>query len=234
MKRILSLILMLFWLAMAIPAAADVVVGLPADSSNGNMYPFGTAYVGEYQQVYNSSEFGGTITITDLEFFNTSFNSAATSTPTGTWTISLSTTSADWNTLSNTYSNNLGTNNTEVFSGSINQSWTFGDTLTIDLTTPFTYDPTQGNLLMDVFVSDASATTGNLIYFDTNGNYSPDSIMGRVYNPGVDVHSTGNVDSGYGLVTGFSTSPVPEPSTMLLLGFGLIGLAGIARKKMKA
>ncbi|MFH0730542.1 MAG: PEP-CTERM sorting domain-containing protein [Pseudomonadota bacterium] len=29
-------------------------------------------------------------------------------------------------------------------------------------------------------------------------------------------------------------SPVPEPTTILLLGFGLVGLAGVARKKMRS
>ena len=212
-------------------AAADVIVGLPADTGTGNCFPFGCAYNEEYQQVYSHTQFGGPITVTNLEFYNTQFNSGATAMNSGLWTISLSTSSADWNTLSSNFASNLGPDNTIVFSGNLSQPWAFGDTLHITLSTPFTYDPSKGNLLMDVVASGTTNPGGN-IFFDTNGynagGRNGNTFLGRVY------HNSGNIDSGYGLVTGFSTgsTTIPEPGSFAMLGLGLAGLAaGIRRRR---
>lgn len=221
----------MLFLATATPAVAAYIVGLPADSGTGNCYPFGCDYNSqggtEYQQVYTSSLFTGPLTITGLEFYNTQFNSSATAMNTGTFTISLSTTSADWNTLSGIFANNIGGDNTQVFSGSLAQAWAFGDTLTILFSTPFTYTPGPGaNLLLDVLAT-GTGDAGGAIFFDTNGFLTPNTFFGRVYLDGL-------VDSGYGLVTGFETSATPEPSTFAILGAGLTALAAVRLRKRKA
>jgi hypothetical protein len=111
MKKILAAAVVCLAL-FAVPAFAGlVVVGSPADVGTGNCFPYGCAYSGEYQQVYNSGQFSGPITITDLEFYNTQVNFGATGTNTGNFAISLSTTSADWNTPSSHYAKNIGGDN---------------------------------------------------------------------------------------------------------------------------
>jgi hypothetical protein len=196
-------------LAIGVIAPAHaLVIGGPGDPGNGNCFPFGCSdWAPDYQQVYNSSDFPGTISISEVSFYNNNLPGGALNG--GTYSISLSTTSKAVNGLDlTTLSNNLGPDNTLVFSGSLPSI--VGGELDIFLSTTFNYNPGLGNLLLSV---NSPAPSGGSIFLDERGG-TAGGLFSRAMTPGC----CGGFDD-FGLVTGFNAA-VPGP----IVGAGLPGL----------
>ncbi len=205
-------------------ASADTTVGA---TTGGNCFPFlcndsgvSTGQTIDYQQVYSSSAFGATQSINTLSFyFNPNFGGTS-NVLSGTYDIYLSTTAATVNGLSSDPTANRGGDYTlvDVFTGSVDSNPSFA----IALTSPFSYDPTSGNLLLEVIASDQP----NVLNGSGNGYLEADSTgatTSRAWGYGSSISL--NTDSN-GLVTTFSTSPIAtaEPGSITLLGIGLIAL----------
>jgi hypothetical protein len=201
----------------SLASAATITIGT---NTAGNAFPFDfPAYSGEYQQVYTAASFLGPMQIRQITFFPFSVLTSIT----GTYAISLSTTSVGVSSLT-TYANNIGPDNALFFSGSVSGVLSFSGV-------PFLYDPSHGNLLMDVHVIIPNNTAGSLAAgcstatnreFNIGGNGSP--VTGLSTCPG----------GSNGLQTQFSTvsSTIPEPGTFMLLSIGLLGLGSTIRRKL--
>jgi len=229
-------------------ARADLVVvpnvNATVEGDSNNAFPFNISSM-RYQQVYSSSQFssfGGPEMITQIIFRPDATTGNAFSSTLPQIQIDLSTTSATPATLNTTFSNNVGTDDTVVFGpGPLSLSSSFTGPaagpknfdITINLTTPFLYDPSKGNLLMDVRNFLGGATT----QFDA---VSPTSAGGlvteRVWSINV-TSSTGTYDAtSAGLVTEFAFSrvtAVPEPSTLVPAVWGVLLCLGYAWRRRR-
>jgi hypothetical protein len=192
--------------SIASTPAKALIIGGPGDPGTGNCIPFGCTFGGpEYQQVYNSNNFGGPILITEITFYNNNFFPGTLNG--GTYNLSLSTTAAAVNALSTNLASNIGPDSTLVFSGQLPSI--IGGEVDFFLSTPFLYDPALGNLLLDVLGS--NITAGGVGLDARNGTAG--TIFSRAYE-------TQQTEFSVGLVTGINTVAVPGP----IAGAGLPGL----------
>jgi hypothetical protein len=198
-------ILLAVWLAACVSAHADIVIGQTSGRS-GNEIPFtddpGNAFPLEYQQIYSHQDFPGITTISsvgfaaDLDFSPFAYD----------MTVGLGTAATLVNAPSIHFADNAGPDFTVVESGIVRNS--DGVFNLVIQTTPFTYDPSKGDLLLDIMI-DANPTGG--IFSAYNDNYMPD--MSRIFT----YYGTNSVDIGYGLTTRFGVAAVPEPGLCILL-----------------
>jgi hypothetical protein len=221
--RIVLLLVLLFSVVpLRLAEASPIVIG---SGSSLNGFPFGGvpgpgAYSGEYQQIYLSTAFSGLESIDQV-----AFESAALGTLSDTFTLGLGTTSASPSDPGTSYAANKRPDFTQVFSGTVVTTLMGGTAfdLIINLNTPFLYDPSQGNLLLDVFLIAAS---GNGPPF--KAGVSTD--VGRLFNLGGSGNPIATPD--FGLLTQFDVQPIPEPLTLTLVGIGLTASV-VARKRKR-
>ncbi|MBA3961301.1 MAG: hypothetical protein H0X40_05290 [Chthoniobacterales bacterium] len=160
-----------------------------------------------FQQIVGSSQFGSSpIMITQIAFRPDSTQAAPFSINFSNLRLDLSTTSVAVGSLNSTFASNIGANNTTVFDQGITLSSANlpgpGNTKQFDIiitfTTPFLYDPSAGNLLLDLttlnpdstgFIDGQTDSTGTItaVVFADN---DPNATMGLVQPAGVVVQFT--------------------------------------------
>ena len=137
--------------------------------------------------------------------------------------------------MSTTFSTNVGPDNTLVYHGPVTlvSPGCAGPApcpfdLTVNLTTPFLYNPLQGRLLVDFFVRGPNGIIAS--FFDADNYGSGFGSIATV--TGAFAATTGDLGHG-GDITQFRYTAVPEPATMTLLLTGL-GVAARLRRRVKS
>jgi len=220
----------------ALMYATSVTVG---NYDSGNCYPFmcndsGTN-VGQsidYQQAYNSAKFSGPLTISSIDYYfaaafggNDTILGGQYSFYWGYSAVGLNL-SSDLASNYNGGSHFLGT--ATVPAGGINH----GSTLEVSGFTPFTYNPAQGDLILEIVVNNQDNVCNGCGNGYNEADYTGVDTLRAYCLTGFGCFSatTGALVTTF---NGSSQSGVPEPASLVMLGSGLIGVAGTVRRKLR-
>jgi hypothetical protein len=139
--------------------------------------------------------------------------------------------------MSTTFANNVGLDNTLVFSGSTTENFAacsgpapcaFGNDIVF--TTPFLYNPMNGALLIDLQFTSFSATgSGEFDVIDCNS--ASNCVINSVF--ATPAASTGALNSGDNIVQVTYAAATPEPSSIVLALAGLVGMRVYARSRSR-
>jgi hypothetical protein len=143
--------------------------------------------------------------------------------------------------LSTSFADNLGTDLTTVFTGPFSVTTTLAGSFdyVLRLATPFVYDPSRGNLLLDVLIPTTaevlrSGILGNLTFDQLNRVGDGVASVGDFTNGGATRGFLGTDGAAIRFVSeapgGGGAVAVPVPHALALFGFGLIAL-GVARRR---
>src|SRR3984893_15100351 len=188
-----------------------------AQGDTGNLLPLFSEQPIRYQQVFDASQFsrlnsgGGLINRIAFRGHGPGIPFTAT---VPQLQVNLSTTSKSPDNLSSTFAENVGPDDTRVFSGPFQTVGTFtGDPtnfeVVINFSKPFYYDPTKGNLLLDIRNTQGGVEVPpNQQQLD--GTLNERDSVSRAWNYGnvtaATVGQSGGVDEKdtYGLITHFN------------------------------
>jgi hypothetical protein len=174
------------WAWTSGPVTVPSSVGA-AEGNSDNLYPCNGDPM-RYQQVISAAEFkNGPCRITSIALRPDAVAGLAFSETLTNVRISLSTTSKNPSNLSKTFAENIGSDETIVCDGQLLLSSSFSGPdggpknfdIIITLATPFSYDPTAGNLSLDVRNYSGGTTT------QLDAHDAPDSTA-RVWSDTVD------------------------------------------------
>lgn len=193
------------------------------EGDNNNVFPFAIfpdyAISARYQQIYEANDFSsltGPELVTHIAFRPDGEIAAGFAATLPNVQINLSTTSVAVDALSNIFAENIGPDETVVYTGalSLSTNW-IGPVggpkefdIVITLQTPFLYDPTLGNLLLDVRNFETVGTQETILIYDSHfQGGAPNDAVSRAYSLASDgVFSlSGGLDTS-GLVTKFLTA----------------------------